>query len=229
MNRHPGVIVEENATREILRNPVGYVRRAILRPLETSAAASPDDSRYPHLLADWTGVLWQLTRNDKDRNAAREFALKVQTLDPLNREGFLSEAHLDMQFARYFQMKSWSPTLAAATPWGPFFAIPIPAQPLGILMTVLHHPLHNQFARIAREELHQAAEALQHAVELGPTQISIRWEWLGALQASGEIRKAEGEAYRILDMDRKATHPSRRLTSRQREQIQAWLTSLPKN
>jgi O-antigen ligase len=228
MNRQPGVILEENVTREIQRNPVGYVRRAILRPLETSAAASPDDSRYPHLLADWTGVLWQLTRTDKDRNAAREFALKVQTLDPLNREGFLSEAHLEMQFARHFQMKSWSPTLAAATPWGPYFAIPIPAQPLGVLMTVFQHPLHNQFARMAREELHQAAEALQHAVELGPTQILIRWEWLGALQASGEIGKAELEAYRILDMDQKATHPSRRLTSRQRDQIQAWLASLPK-
>lgn len=221
--------VPEDIKTRIRRNPPSFVEQSVLRPLELAAEANPGDSRYRLSLANYTGVLWQLVRNDPRfsesiRDQARAHALDCQRMDPLNREGYLTEARLDAMFAAHSLARSWQPSLALMVPWGPFPQM-LPIQPLGVLVQLTESRYLKPGLRTARQEYEQAAAALGHAVDLSPTQPYTRFEYMGALISAGRITEAERQANELLRRDRAAAHRSRRLTDPQREHIYRWLQS----
>jgi hypothetical protein len=170
-------------------------------------------------LANWTRVAWQMTGRDSDRDAAWRYALHAQELDPVSREGWLTEANLCTLFGQHLQLRSLTSTLAVSIPWGPFPNLQLPPQPLGTLAFYSHI----QTARRAQVEFERAINAFAEAVRLGPTQTGIRFQLVSALHVAGYDKEARREARRLLDIDRETTHRSRRLTPDQREQIQRWL------
>jgi hypothetical protein len=219
--------VPENIKEEIRRNPRAFVDHSVLRPLQLAAEANPGDSRYQISLANWTGVLWQLVREDPRygdtiRDNARSYALKCQAMDPLNREGFLAEARLNAMFAAHSIARSWRPTLAVSVPWGPFPQM-LPLQPLGCFVLIREAPFLTPAWKTAHLEYDQAATALGHAVDLSPTQPFVRFEYMGALISAGHFKEAERQANELLHRDRMAAHKSRRLTDPQREHVYRWL------
>jgi hypothetical protein len=223
--------VPENVRAEIRRNPRAFVDQAVLRPLQRAAEASPGDSRHPSSLANWTGVLWQLVRDDPRysdpiRNEARNYALKCREMDPFNREGYMAEATLEEMFGSDFMRRSWQPTLAVSVPWGPFPQM-LPVQPLGGFVALYEAPSVTPASKTARLEFEQAATALRHAVELSPTQPFVRFRYMGALISAGHTKEAERQANELLVRDRAATHKSRKLTDPQREQVSRWLQTRP--
>jgi O-antigen ligase/tetratricopeptide (TPR) repeat protein len=222
-------LVPEEWRREIRRNHVGFVRQQILRPLQVAAQANPEDARYPRWLADWTGVVWQMTRRDTDRQAAREYAHQTQVLDPFGRGGWLAEATLDAMFGSAFQLQSFYPILAASVPWGPFFNLQLPPQPLGAYVRIWQEPTKTRQAKAAQMEFDQAVKALETAVRLSPTQVYLRFQLAAGLEAAGYWKEAERLERELLKNDPKATHRSRKLTPQQREQIQRWLEGHTKN
>jgi hypothetical protein len=218
-------LVPEEWVREIRRDHVGFVRRHIIRPLQIAAQANPDDARYPRGLSDWTGVVWQMTRGDADRNAAREFAHQTQVLDPLGLDGWLTEAHLEAMFGGYLQLHSWDPVLAVSWPWGPFFNLQLPPQPLGAFVGVFQAPAKTRQAKAAHLEFDQAVRALETAVKLSPTQTYLRFQLAAGLEAAGYAKEAERQERELLKLDQRPVHRSRKLTVQQRDQIQRWLDS----
>jgi hypothetical protein len=222
-------LVPEEWRREIRRDRVGFVRRQILRPLQDAAQANPEDARYPRALADWTGVIWQMTRRDTDRNTAREYAHQTQVLDPFGREGWLSEAALDAVFGRSFQLQSWDPVLAVSVPWGPFFSLQMPLQSLGAYVRIWQELAKTPLAKAAQMEFDQAVRALETAVRLSPTQPYLRLQLVAGLEAAGYGKEAVRQARELLKLDQKASHRSRKLTPQQREQLQRLLDSRTKN
>jgi hypothetical protein len=223
MNPLPGQAVPEEWARLIHPNRVRFVRQQILRPLEVASQANPDDARYLHSLADWTGVVWQMTGSPKDQDAAWRYALQAQGLDPVSRDGWLAEANLCTLFGKRLQLRSWNPTLAVSVPWGPFPTLQLPPQPLGALVRLYNEPRKTEAAGLAQVEFERARKALTEGVRLGPTQTGIRFQLVSALHVAGHDKEARREARRLLDIDRKTTHRSRRLPPDQREQIQRWL------
>jgi O-antigen ligase len=207
----------------IRRDRVGFVRQQILKPLLRAVEANPEDARYLRTLALWTGVVWQMTQRDADREAASRHALHVQGLDPVSRDGWLAEAELSAMFGRPLQLEAWTPTLAVSTPWGPFANLQLPPQPLGTLVLFSGGATKNKAALAAQAQFDRAAKALAEAVRLGPTQIQIRFRLVIGLQAAGDSDEAEREARQLLRIDDKSTQPSRHLSTEQRKQVQRWL------
>jgi hypothetical protein len=219
--------VPPDIAREIRRNPRAYIDHSVLRSLQIAAEANPEDSRYLISLADWTGVLWQLSRDDPKhrdtiRDTARRYALACQAKDPKNREGFLVEARLEAMFGAHFLARSWQPTLAVSAPWGPFPQM-LPIQPLGSFVRIFEEPSLTPAWKTAHLEYDQSAAALGHAVDLSPTQPSVRFQYMGALISAGQTKEAERQANELLRRDRAAVHKSRRLTDPQREHVYRWL------
>src|SRR5262249_14763355 len=140
---------EEDWAVKIRKNPPNFVRQYVLLPLQTAAEANPDDARYRRGLADWTGVLWQLTHEDKHRDAALEHVHAAQVLDPKSREVWLLETQLRMMFGRDLQLQAWDPTLAILTPWGPFPNLSLPPQPLGAYVRIFQEPAKTKAAQAA--------------------------------------------------------------------------------
>jgi hypothetical protein len=223
MNPLPGEAVPEQWAKELHRGRVRFVRQQILHPLEVAFESNPEDARYLQSLANWTGVAWQMTDSEADRDSAWRYALRIQGLDPLSRDAWLTEANLCTMFCHRFQLRSWNPTLAVSTPWGPFPNLQLPSQPLGALVRLYNEPRKTEAAKLAQLELERAANALAEAVRLGPTQTYVRFQFVAGLQVAGHRTEAQREARRLLDIDRRTTHRSRRLTYEQREQIQRWL------
>jgi hypothetical protein len=219
--------IPPNIASDIRRHPRSYLDHSVLRPLQRAAEANPDDSRYQSALANWTGVLWQLVKDDPRysdtiRDTARKHALKCQAMDPFNREGFLAEATLEAMFGAHFHARSWQPTLAVSVPWGPFPQM-LPIQPLGCFVHILEEPSRTPAWKTAHLEYEQSAVALGHAKDRSPTQLSVRFQYMGALVSAGRVKEAELEASEILRRDRAALHKSRKLSNPQREHVYRWL------
>jgi hypothetical protein len=221
-----GQLVRETQVGDVRRDPAGFVRRHILRPLQAASEANPEDVRYLRSLAFWTGEVWRMTRRDADRAAALEYVHKAQAEDPLNVENFLTEAHLEVMASQVLQLQAWNPTLAVSTPWGPFFTLQVPIQPLGLLVRTRNAPAQTAAGKAAHLASENAAKALADAVQLSPTQARLHFQLMTGLQVAGHIKDAEREARRTLELDRNA-HRSRKLAPLQREQIQRWLDSRP--
>src|SRR5262249_55440360 len=156
--------------------PSSYLRQYVLGPLQKAADANPDDVRYRRWLADWNSVLWQVTHNDKDRDAALEHVHAAQLMDRISRDVWMTEAQLRTIFGRHLQLRAWDPTLALLTPWGPFPNLSLPPQPLGAYVRIFQEPTKTKAAQAAHLEFQQAAKALEHAVDLSPTQVRLRFQ-----------------------------------------------------
>jgi hypothetical protein len=210
--------------RQIQRNPVNYLRQYVLRPLQAAAEANPEDARYRRWLADWTGVIWQLTHDSNDRTAALDHIYAAQVIDPRNREVWLTEAHLLTMFGRHLQLQAWRPILAISTPWGPFWNIPIPPQPAGAYVRIFQEPAKTKAAQTAHTDFDHAAKSVGRAVALSPTQPRLRYQLVEGLLAAGQVKQAELEARQVIGLDN-AAHRWRKLTPPQREQVRHWLAS----
>jgi O-antigen ligase len=222
----PGLVaISEDRAKEIRTHRIGFIQANILKPLEIASSANPGDARYPRLQATWQGVIWQMLRGGKLRDKVQEDALKLveksQTLDPVDRENWLAEAKLDAIFARRLQLESWLPTLAVSWPWGPFFNLQLPPQPLGVWARHFNVPA-VRAGGAAQSVWSDEAKALAEAVKLGPTQLRIRYELVVAHRFAGKDREAREEAVDLLRSNRDA-HPTRKLPIEQREQLRHWL------
>jgi O-antigen ligase len=231
INPPPGEqLISDNRAREIRSNRVAFIRSHILRPIQLAAAANPDDMRYVRMQADWQRVIWQLSRGGQGRDTIQTEALsmveKAITNDPMNRENWLAKAELERVFAESFQLESFNPTLAVSWPWGPFFTLQLPTQPLGALVRIFNEPSKTRAAQAAQAAWSERADALAQAIKLGPTQLRIRYELAMAYAASGQIKKARDQARESLRLQRDV-HPSRKLPVRQREQFQQLLDAKP--
>src|SRR5262249_36616278 len=153
---HEAESVPPDWEQAIRRNRPGFVRQQIIRPLEIAFSANPGDARYLPPMALWSGVVWQMTGNKVDREAAWEYALQAEELDPVSRDGWLAEASLCAMFGRQFQLQSWIPTLAVSTPWGPFPNLQLPPQPLGALVRWRNEPAKTPAAKSAQSEFQRA-------------------------------------------------------------------------
>jgi hypothetical protein len=231
INPQPGEqLITDNRAREIRSNRAGFISDRMLRPLQLAAAANPDDMRYVRMQADWLRVIWQLTRGGPRRDTIQGETLsmieKAITNDPMNRENWLAKAEIERVFAESFQLESFYPTFAVSWPWGPFFTLQLPPQPLGALVRLFNEPSKTRAAEAARSALSDRADALAQAVKLGPTQLRIRYDLAMAYAASGQLRKARDQAHESLRPQRDV-HPSRRLPVWQREQLQQLLVAKP--
>jgi len=219
-----------NRSRELIRavrrNPVQFVEQQIVRPLQLGFEANPDDARYLRPLAKWTAQIWAMTGSDAAREVAWRHALKAQELDPVSHDGWLTEAVLCTTFGRLFQLQAWGPLLAASVPWGPFPNLQLPPQPLGMIVWRYHDPIKSRAAESSRVELDRAASAFAEAVRLAPTQTHIRFQHVMALMAAGHRSQAEREARKLLQIDAKSRHPSRKLPDHFRAEVQRCLEEI---
>jgi hypothetical protein len=225
----PGrLLISDSRSREIRNHPIAFIRQFILGPLQRAADANPDDMRYVRMLVqeDWFAVIWQNSRRGESRNKIQLEALgltaKAIENDPVNRENWLAKARLEFIFAESLQLESWNPTLAVSCPWGPFFSLQLPPQPLGALVRLYNEPAKTLAAKSAQAAWSNRADALAEAVRLGPTQPRIRYELVVAYRYAGRDKIWENQARGLLRLNRDV-HPSRRLSLAQRDQIQHWL------
>jgi hypothetical protein len=231
MNPPPeGMLISENLAREIHSDRVGFIRSHILRPLQIAEAANPDDMRYVRMQADWLRVIWQLSRGGDRRDAIQLDVLakiaKAIENDPVNRENWLSKAGLEGIFAESLQLESYNPTLAVSWPWGPFFTLQLPPQPLGGLVRLFNEPSETRAAKAARSSWSKRAEALAAAVKLGPTQLSIRYDLAMAHAAADHKKLAQDQARETLRLNSKV-NSARRLPLRQRKQLESLVDAKP--
>jgi hypothetical protein len=214
--------IPENRAREIRTKPITFITQHILGPLKKAAEANPDDMRYVLQQADWYRVIWQHSRGGGRRDAVQLEALdlmaKVLINDPLNRENWLAQARLELIIAETLQLDSWYATQAVSWPWGPFFNLQLPPQPIEAVVRILNL----RAAKAAQTAWSDRANALAEAVKLGPTQLLVRYDLVVAYRFAGQEKSAKDQARELLRLDR-AVHRSRRLPIAQHKQVQQWL------
>jgi hypothetical protein len=225
VNQSPGLVSISERAKEIRSNRISFVRTNILKPLEIAGAANPGDARYARLQATWQGVIWQMLPagelRDQVQREALDLVKKAQTLDPLDRENWLAEAKLAGIFGRTLQLESWIPTLAVSWPWGPFFNLQLPPQPLGFWAKHFNVPA-SRAGQAAQSAWSDQVKALVEAARLGPTQLRIKYELVVAHRHAGQDRKARDEAIDLLRLNRDID-ASRKLPQPQRDQLRYWL------
>jgi hypothetical protein len=88
--------------------PADKVIAAIIHELRQAKDADSANSRYWADLADWYGMLYEVTSDDKWRMLGIQYALGAQDRDPLGEAGYLAESRLHQIGAAHasdFQMR----------------------------------------------------------------------------------------------------------------------------
>jgi hypothetical protein len=145
-------------------------------------------------------------------------AVVAQHLDPDGRQGYTVEYLLRLQFAKRLEVKQRPP--AAGLAFGGFLAA----------ARVIHYrndPLGKEYLAKAREQCLLAAEALERYLPHDPNNANLRADLAEALDRAGEGGRAREQAQAALECDAQTPGGPRKLSDRQRSQMQALLGEGP--
>jgi hypothetical protein len=185
------------------QNPIQYVTKGVIRPLEEALRYEPEDARFHSVLAGWYGRLWGMEQIagtqtpqslERSMNAAMKHALMSQKLDPEGRQGYFAEYQLrQLYFAPLLEKRAEvSKDQTAKRDW----------------------------EKAAREQHQHAAKALRRYLPNDPNDPVLRFFISIALFQAGDADDAKGEAAAALRLDREAgIRATRRLTDPQRHDL----------
>jgi hypothetical protein len=197
-------------------DPIGTLRRHVIRPLQEAAELDPDNARIAALLATWYGRLWGLDQMSgrgetpqtvKTMTEAMNQAVRAQKLDPGGREGYLAEFHVrDLHIAPLLEARARD-DLARKPPDKARAA---------------------KYQEGAREQYRLAAEALRRHETYDPTDPTLHYLMATALDRAGDKEGAAKEAHKALEMDaQQGSRGTRHLSDRQRHDLDALAGKAP--
>jgi hypothetical protein len=204
---------EKPAARQsaVVRNdPVGFVQRSILGRLEPARSLTPEDARIHVQLAWWTGVRWNIQRRRTQSSdlplaeRAIAYGMVATQLDPHGGAGYLIQYHLRQLFATINEASA----LAAEKVHG---------DPLFIA----------EKKETARQQQELAATVLEQYLPNDPHDAALRYLLASAWFKAGDPVKGRAYAAKASQLDDLVTAPARKLTDRQRKQIDDWFRAPP--
>jgi O-antigen ligase len=200
------------------RDPIGALRKQVIRPLEEAARLDRENARIRALLAGWYGRLWGLEQMsgraetpqtvDVMKEAIRQ-ARRAQELDPHGREGYLAEYQVsDLHFGSVLEARAKDLSERATK-----------EADKGNAENYRNRA--ENFRRGAKVQYRNAAKALLDYEPNDPTDPVLHYLIAVALAKAGEAEPAQQQARTALDFDSlQGIHSTRRLTDRQREELE---------
>lgn len=197
-----------------LGDPVGFVRARILGPLTEAVKEDPENVRLLVPLAEWYGQLWALAPTEQTKPGPEEralaYAVRAQQVHPEGPEGYLAEFHVRRRLAAVMELGAKQLEQEEKKD-EPRASIPLEQR----------KQLAGRLRQQAKQQLELAAEVLQRYLPKDPTSAELRHDLAGTLFEAGRVREAQEEAELSLRFDEKAG-VGRKLTDRQREQVEKW-------
>jgi hypothetical protein len=207
------------------RDPIGALRKSVIRPLEEAARLDLENARIRALLAGWYGRLWGLEqisgRGESPQTVevmkeAMHQALRARELDPHGREGYLAEYQVrDLHFGAVLEARAKEASERAAK------------EPDKVRADQYREQAGN-FRRGATEQYRNAARALLDYEPNDPTDPILHYLIGIALAKAGDSEQAREQAHTALEFDSlQGSQSTRRLTDRQRQDLEELLRQAP--
>jgi hypothetical protein len=216
-----GAYYAEQQNREIqkrdLRNPVEFVRGAIIGPLLRAEREDPGNVRLRVLLAYWYKVLAEQaprdnTRSPSDTQRALGWARLAQLANKEGPEGYLQEYEINRTLAGIFDVSAMKIDKDLKGPKAK--KMPAPQREKNMRTSF-------QLRAKARLHYHDAAKALRAYLKRDPTNPVLHYFLAEALNGTNELKDRGREAQKALNLDDDA-RPPRNLSGAQREQAEKW-------
>ncbi len=221
-------VLQPSSKRQV-KEPVSYIHKEIIGPLEAADRDSPGNVNTHRKLARWWAELWALTTSEQGAQLrALQWMERAQQTSPEDQQVYLDTYELRMQLRRATlfiatrmemqAQKAEEKALEARAKKDKKTEATSMAQARELYLRSAAPTQH------AWQHRDAAIGELRKAIALGPTDAPLHYHLARLLNETGDGKGAQKEAREAIRLNRLSRHPLRKLTDQQREQALRWAT-----